>query len=97
MDCRGEEQILIETKEAGAPLHAAQRIFLEGMSRRGVVVLVQECDPPNEDAVQRVQFCIDGEWTDWLPCDRLQRDRYIQRWFRRAERDINERNWGKAA
>lgn len=85
MDSHGREQLLIETKEAGAPMAAAQRVFLEGFSRRGVAVLVQECAPPSADAVTRIQWCIDGKWSDWEPCDRLARDRQVQRWFEWAE------------
>lgn len=72
--------LVIETKKRDVEMDKAQRMAYEALSRLGVTVLQQECDPPNEDAVTRYRVCRAGIWTAWRPADRLERDRWIRLW-----------------
>lgn len=85
MECDGRV-LFIETKGAGAPCPSGQRRALEALSRMGATVLLQECDPPADDAVTRTRVCTGGTWGPWQDSDRLQRDRLVQRWFQWAAR-----------
>jgi len=80
LECSGRV-LVIETKGHGAPVPRGQERALESLSRLGATVLLQECDPPSEDAVTRVRFCINGYWHPWKPADRLERDHIVERWF----------------
>jgi hypothetical protein len=85
LECNGE-LLFIETKEKGAPIPVGQRRALTSLSRKGTTVLIQECDPPRDDAVVSVRLCVNGTWRAPAGMDRLQRDRLVQRWFQWAEK-----------
>lgn len=83
------ECLFIETKprNGGREMRGGQKRALTALSSKGVTVLVQECDPPAQDAVVRTCVVRGGQWFAWKDSTRLERDRLVQRWFAWVDRE----------
>lgn len=74
--------LFIETKTAGAPMSAGQHRALMALVDAGHHVIVQECDPPNEDHVVKLTWYRSGDTPILLNnASSLERDKLIQRWW----------------
>lgn len=82
---RNGHLLFIESKTAGAKPNKGQEIALQTLTRHGATVLVQELNPPSEDAVVRFEvWWPGGAKKRYEPATRLERDEWVAKWWRAA-------------